>query len=144
MTRLALGDGSVRSSVGRARHGLGRAGRFGRPIEDSFRFCAFPAPSSALRATENPRVAGSIPSLDTTSNLSKRMGCRVSPADHPCPSMVHPRTIGKWARETSLRGRGGADEIGNLTVPAAGPHCAQARAADCDLEAQASGRSAKS
>ena len=46
--------------------------------------------------TENPRVDGSIPSLATTSNSMIRNGFRVSPADHPWPSVADPRTI--WNR----------------------------------------------
>jgi hypothetical protein len=38
----------------------------------------------------------SIPSLATTSNSMIRNGFRVSPADHPWPSMADVRTIGKW------------------------------------------------
>ncbi len=68
MTRLALGEGLVRSSVGRARNRLGRAGRFGQPGENSSPVFGLLTPNQALRATENPRVDGSIPSLATISN----------------------------------------------------------------------------
>jgi len=47
-------------------------------------------------AIENPRVAGSIPSLATISNLMIRNGFWASAADRPWPSMADPRTIGKW------------------------------------------------
>jgi hypothetical protein len=42
--------------------------RFGRRRDNAFRFFDLLAPSAALRATENPRVDGSIPSLATISN----------------------------------------------------------------------------
>ena len=61
--------GTVRSvGVYEVRYGLGRRGRFGRPVEILFPFFSFLAPNVALRATENPRVDGSIPALATTSN----------------------------------------------------------------------------
>ena len=53
----------------------------------------------------SPRVAGSIPSLATTSNSMIRNGFRVSPADHPGPSMADPRTIGKWEGGGAARRR---------------------------------------
>ena len=56
-----------------ARHGLGRAGRFGRPAGNALRFFAMFAPNGALRATENPRVVGSIPTLATTPNSMNLM-----------------------------------------------------------------------
>ena len=42
------------------RNRLGRRVGFGRPVGNSFRFFAFLAPNRPLRATENPRVVGSI------------------------------------------------------------------------------------
>jgi hypothetical protein len=42
--------------------------RLGRRVENSSRFFDFLAPNRALRATENPRVVGSIPTLATISN----------------------------------------------------------------------------
>jgi len=74
----------------RVRHGLGRGGRFGRPVENSFLVFGLLAPNRTLRATENPRVAGSIPALATISNSMIRNGFRVSPADYLCPDGTRP------------------------------------------------------
>jgi hypothetical protein len=60
--------------------------------------------------TENPRVDGSIPSLATTPKFLIHNVFRPSPAGHPCPSMVHPRTIRNWfdaARAATPAGRRG-------------------------------------
>ena len=51
---------------------------------------------------DSPRVDGSIPSLATISNSMICNGFRVSPADYPWPSMVDPRTIGKWVDGAGL------------------------------------------
>ena len=67
------------------RHGLGRAGRFGRPRRNPFRLFGLVAPNRALRRTENPRVGGSIPPLATTPNFLKRNGFPASPADYRRP-----------------------------------------------------------
>ena len=64
----------VRSApASRVRYGLGLAGQFGRPAENSFPALGFLVPPEALRCVENPRVAGSIPSLATISKLMN--GC---------------------------------------------------------------------
>ena len=64
--------------------------------ENALRFFDFPKRNQAVSCLENPRVAGSIPSLATISNSMIRNGFRVSPADRPASSMADPRTIGKW------------------------------------------------
>ena len=98
---------TVRSSTDfPVRDGLGRAGWFGRPRGNPFPVFGLLAPNRALRRIENPRVAGSIPALATISKSMIRNGFRVSPADHPWPSMADPRTIGNRAA-ARRRGRGG-------------------------------------
>jgi hypothetical protein len=69
-------------SRGSVRHGLGRAGRFGRRVENSFRVFGFLAPNPALHCVENLRVDGSIPFLATISNFLILMSFRASPADY--------------------------------------------------------------
>jgi hypothetical protein len=90
--------------VSGVRYGLGREGRFGPCTETSFRFFDFHAPNRALRATENPRVDGSIPSLAAISNSMICNGFRASPADPPWPSMADPRTNGKWVGAATRSG----------------------------------------
>jgi hypothetical protein len=63
----AAGSVPARSRCAGTFVSLERTARFGRRVEDAFRFFGFPAPNRALRATENPRVDGSISSLTTTS-----------------------------------------------------------------------------
>jgi len=77
-----------------AEFGMGSVGQGGSvgPPENSSCVFGFLAPNRALRCTENPRVDGSIPSLATISNPMIRNGFRASPADHPWPSIVDPRT----------------------------------------------------
>jgi len=118
MTRMAPGEGSVRSSVGWARNRLSLGDWFGQPVGNSSPVFGFLAPNQALRATENPRVDGSIdsdrhapilalraaalpsfasrigPSLATISNSMIYNRFRVSPADYSGPLMADPRTIG--------------------------------------------------
>ena len=62
-------------------------GRFGRPTGRLLRILSLPAPSRALRRTENPRVGGSIPPLATTPNSMKRIGFPESPADYRRPQV---------------------------------------------------------
>ena len=85
-------SGARPASAPGVRYGLGRRGRFGRPLKNAFRFFGFLAPSRALRRLENPRVDGSIPSLATTSNSMNCNGFRASPADHLRRDGANPMT----------------------------------------------------
>ena len=70
---------------------LGRAGRFGRAGGNPSPVFGLLAPNSALRATENPRVDGSIPSLATIFNLMIRNGFRedgIAVASVPAPQSL--------------------------------------------------------
>ena len=79
---------------------------------------------SDARATAVPRVAGSIPSLATISDAMIRNGFRVSPAEHPCPSMADPWAIGKlvgWSNPgdvppPAVAGRSGVARGNSLQV----------------------------
>ena len=106
------------------RYGLGRPGRCGQPVENSFRLFAFLAPNRALRATGNPRIDGPIPSLATISSLLIPNQSRAAFAILPVPIVVvlrHRRIpVPCWvdpsrgADKVEHAGSGGGDLLGHF------------------------------